>query len=55
MFSDHSSGSLMGACVIEKHFTANTTLDGPDHIHSLNPIDFKQMVFIRKCRWCKKS
>ncbi len=50
-YSDHSSGSLvilasvvMGACVIEKHFTANTTLDGPDHIHSLNPIDFKQMV-----------
>jgi sialic acid synthase SpsE len=50
-YSDHSPGSLvllasvaMGACVIEKHFTANTTLAGPDHIHSLNPTDFKQMV-----------
>lgn len=50
-YSDHSPGSLvllasvaMGACVIEKHFTANTKLRGPDHVHSLNPTDFKQMV-----------
>lgn len=50
-YSDHSSGSLvilasvtMGACVIEKHFTANTKLRGPDHIHSLDTRDFRQMV-----------
>ncbi len=50
-YSDHSPGSLvilasvaMGACVIEKHFTANTKLRGPDHVHSLDTTDFRQMV-----------
>jgi len=50
-YSDHSSGTLvilasiaMGACVIEKHFTANTKLLGPDHVHSLSSTDFLQMV-----------
>ncbi len=50
-YSDHSLGSLvilasvaMGACVIEKHFTANTKLRGPDHVHSLDTRDFRQMV-----------
>ncbi len=51
-YSDHSPGSLValasvarGACVIEKHFTTDPKLTGPDHIHSMNPKDFKKMVF----------
>jgi N-acetylneuraminate synthase len=50
-YSDHSPGSLVvlasvaiGACVIEKHFTINSKLQGPDHAHSLDPTDFKEMV-----------
>jgi len=50
-YSDHSPGSLvilasvaLGACVIEKHFTDNTKLKGPDHPHSMNPKEFAQMV-----------
>lgn len=50
-FSDHSPGIelpiaavALGACVIEKHFTTDKTLDGPDHKASLNPIEFKAMV-----------
>jgi sialic acid synthase SpsE len=50
-YSDHSPGDLIilasivfGSCVIEKHFTANTKLRGPDHFHSLNHNDFRQMV-----------
>ena len=50
-YSDHSSGNLvvlasvaMGSCVIEKHFTANTKLHGPDHVHSLDTKHFRQLV-----------
>ena len=50
-FSDHSPGIelpiaavALGACVIEKHFTLDKTLEGPDHKASLNPIEFKAMV-----------
>lgn len=50
-YSDHSPGSLislasvvMGACVIEKHFTINSKLRGPDHPHSMTPKMFSQMV-----------
>lgn len=49
-FSDHSSGSLasgiavgLGACVIEKHFTLDKTLPGPDHSISLDPNEWKQL------------
>lgn len=50
-FSDHSPGIelpiaavALGACVVEKHFTIDKTLDGPDHKASLNPEEFKAMV-----------
>jgi N,N'-diacetyllegionaminate synthase len=50
-YSDHSLGieiSIMavslGAEVIEKHFTLDRTMEGPDHFASLEPLDFKQMV-----------
>ena len=50
-FSDHTQGHLvavaavaLGAEIIEKHFTLDNALPGPDHIASLNPSDFQQMV-----------
>lgn len=50
-YSDHSPGSVvalgavtLGARVIEKHFTLDKTLKGPDHPHSMNPEEFKIMV-----------
>lgn len=49
--SDHSPGITipiaavaLGACVIEKHFTLNRNLPGPDHRASLEPDELKQMV-----------
>jgi sialic acid synthase SpsE len=49
-FSDHSNGFLgaviavsMGARIIEKHFTLDKNLDGPDHTISLNPEEFKSL------------
>lgn len=50
-FSDHSEGLYIsagavarGACVIEKHFTVDRTLPGPDHQASLEPDDLALMV-----------
>jgi len=50
-YSDHSPGSLvslssvaMGACVIEKHFTLDPKMAGPDHPHSMSPSNFESMV-----------
>ena len=50
-YSDHTVGYLgpiiaisKGASVIEKHFTLNKNLAGPDHLASLNPKEFKKMV-----------
>lgn len=50
-FSDHTPGisipiaaTAMGARVIEKHFTIDKNLPGPDHKASLNPTELKQMV-----------
>tara|TARA_Y100000389_G_scaffold187357_1_gene208687 strand:+ start:555 stop:1580 length:1026 start_codon:yes stop_codon:yes gene_type:complete len=50
-FSDHSSGSkaaiiavAKGAKVIEKHFTLNKNMRGPDHKASLNFKEFKKYV-----------
>ncbi len=34
----------MGATVIEKHFTLDKSMEGPDHKASFNPIKLKQMV-----------
>jgi N-acetylneuraminate synthase len=50
-YSDHSPGPVvalasvvLGGCVIEKHFTLNKADKGPDHPHSMNPVEFKMMV-----------
>ncbi len=50
-FSDHTLGITtavaavaLGACVIEKHFTLDKTLPGPDHKASLAPFELKEMV-----------
>ena len=50
-FSDHSAGwqaavsaVSLGACVIEKHFTTDRNLDGPDHWFSSTPQEFAELV-----------
>ena len=50
-YSDHTEGIIisiaaaaMGACIIEKHLTLDRNLPGPDHMASLDPRDFIQMV-----------
>lgn len=50
-YSDHTSGIevaiaavAMGASVIEKHFTLDRNLPGPDHKASLEPDELKAMV-----------
>lgn len=50
-YSDHSEGIVIpiaavakGACVIEKHFTLDKNLPGPDHRASLAPGELKLMV-----------
>ncbi|MBN2187362.1 MAG: N-acetylneuraminate synthase [Dehalococcoidia bacterium] len=49
--SDHTPGivipiaaAALGACVIEKHFTLDRNLPGPDHRTSLEPEELRQMV-----------
>ena len=49
--SDHTPGHAtvlgaiaLGARVIEKHFTIDNSLEGPDHTFSMNPITWKEMV-----------
>jgi len=50
-FSDHTLGIYaplaavaMGASVIEKHFTLDKKLPGPDHFYALEPKELKSMV-----------
>lgn len=50
-FSDHTlditasiAAVALGACVIEKHFTLDRKLLGPDHKASLEPNELKEMV-----------
>ncbi len=50
-YSDHTLGIevdiaavAMGATVIEKHFTIDKTMDGPDHKSSIDPEELKAMV-----------
>ena len=50
-YSDHSEGIVIpiaavarGAVIIEKHFTLDKNLDGPDHKASLEPQELSAMV-----------
>src|SRR5271169_4924699 len=50
-YSDHTPGieiaiaaAALGAEVIEKHFTLDRSLPGPDHLASLEPVELQQMV-----------
>lgn len=50
-YSDHTLGwevpiaaVALGATVIEKHFTLDRNMDGPDHLASLEPNELKAMV-----------
>jgi sialic acid synthase SpsE len=50
-FSDHSSGITaclgavaLGACVLEKHFTLDKNLPGPDHWFSADPEELSGLV-----------
>lgn len=50
-YSDHTQGievpiaaAAMGATVVEKHFTLDKTMEGPDHKASLEPEEFRKMV-----------
>ncbi len=50
-FSDHSEGNVaaigavaLGACFLEKHFTLDKELPGPDHRFSADPDEFRALV-----------
>ena len=50
-YSDHTPGMeaalaavTLGACIIEKHFTLDRSLPGPDHAVSMEPEEFSAMV-----------
>ena len=50
-FSDHTPGhsavlgaGALGARVVEKHFTDDTSRDGPDHSFALDPVTWRAMV-----------
>lgn len=50
-YSDHTKGIevavaavAMGASVIEKHFTLNKTMEGPDHKASLEPQELSELI-----------
>lgn len=50
-YSDHTPGweadvaaAALGACIIEKHFTLDKTLPGPDHKASLEPDELAAMI-----------
>jgi len=50
-FSDHTPGIgaspwavAAGACVVEKHFTLDRKMEGPDHRASIEPSELKELV-----------
>lgn len=50
-YSDHTTGievalaaAALGACVVEKHFTLDRNMPGPDHPASLEPAELTAMV-----------
>ncbi len=59
-YSDHTIGKevaiaavAMGAYVLEKHFTLDCKMEGPDHIASTEPDAFREMVdSVRKTEKC---
>lgn len=51
-YSDHTLGptasiaaASLGAKIIEKHITLDSNMPGPDHKASMEPKDFKEMIF----------
>jgi N,N'-diacetyllegionaminate synthase len=58
--SDHSYGTVaaigsvaLGACMVEKHFTLDNGLPGPDHVFSADPSEFR--VLVESIRAMEKS
>lgn len=54
-YSDHTLGdhvslaaAALGACMLEKHFTLDRKLPGPDHVFAMEPAELKEMM--RKLR-----
>ena len=50
-FSDHTQGlscaiaaRALGMSILEKHFTLDSTMDGPDHAASIEPSELKKLV-----------
>jgi sialic acid synthase SpsE len=50
-YSDHTEGDhisiaavSLGACILEKHFTLDKGLPGPDHSFAMEPTQWKEMV-----------
>lgn len=50
-YSDHTEGieasvaaCALGANIIEKHFTLDKTMEGPDHKASIEPVELKKLV-----------
>ncbi len=39
-----AAAAALGACVVERHFTKDRTLPGPDHAASLEPIGLEKLV-----------
>lgn len=59
-FSDHTVGStaavgavVMGAAIVEKHFTLDKSLPGPDHWFSAHPEEFQSLV--RDVRYIERT
>lgn len=55
-YSDHTKGIVipiaavgLGAVVLEKHFTLDRTMEGPDHKASLEPEELKAMIEAIRC------
>ena len=55
-YSDHTKGIFipiaavaMGAMVIEKHFTLDRNMEGPDHKASLEPAELREMIANIRC------
>ena len=51
-YSDHTEGievsiaaATLGASLVEKHFTLDNKMEGPDHKASLDPVELKKMIY----------